>query len=395
MTQVPNIGLNCDRERELRPCFAHTLPDRPSTEWEPLEDHLERVSQLAGEFASAFDAAEWGKILGRCHDLGKYSEEFQNYIRCTSDPNAGVSENQPGRVDHSTFGARFIAHAVGGHRGQLLAFCVAGHHAGLPDFSSDEETGQRRTLQWKLNPNRYRIPDVSLPERDPEVLKLAFDIQQNGNPGFQAAFFARMLFSCLIDGDRTATEEFCDLQKAQERARSRPCVAQLKCHFDCFLLEKQSQVEGTPVNLVRSEVQTLCREAAKLRPGFFSLNVPTGGGKTYSSLAFALDHAQGCGLRRVIVAVPFTTITEQTTEAYRLALGSLAQSGLIEHHTNINAKHDIRSNQLGSENWDAPHCHHECTVFRDFVCFRYDSMPKITSSSRECHRVGRGSNNPC
>ena len=120
-------------------CFAHSLPDRPSTEWEPLVDHLTKVAESAAEFASWFGAKEWGEALGLCHDLGKLSQEFQSYLRIPGplSVDAGVEEEQTAstRVDHSTFGARFVAHSVSGLQGHLLAFCIAGHHTGLPDES--------------------------------------------------------------------------------------------------------------------------------------------------------------------------------------------------------------------------------------------------------------------
>jgi CRISPR-associated endonuclease/helicase Cas3 len=168
-----------------------------------------------------------------------------------------------------------------------------------------------------------------------------------------------MLFSCLIDADRTRTEEFCDPEKALVRGglgsgSGRPSLAALKDRLDASLLEKQKKAEPTEVNFQRTIVLEHCRDAACLPPGFFSLNVPTGGGKTLSSLAFALGHAAKYDLRRVVVAIPFTSIIEQTADVYRAALGPLAEAGLIEHHTNLQPRHDTRSNQFGAENWDAP-----------------------------------------
>jgi CRISPR-associated endonuclease/helicase Cas3 len=118
---------------ESRTIFAHSLPGRPQSEWETLEAHAVRVAELARSFASAFGAADWGDLLGRWHDLGKRSDKFQEYIRKSGDPDAGEEGGAAGRVDHSTFGAQHAAKTIGGHLGQLLAFCVAGHHGSLPD----------------------------------------------------------------------------------------------------------------------------------------------------------------------------------------------------------------------------------------------------------------------
>jgi CRISPR-associated endonuclease/helicase Cas3 len=178
---------------------------------------------------------------------------------------------------------------------------------------------------------------------------------------FQLGFFTRMLFSCLIDADRTRTEEFCDPDKAEERSGfggdvGRPKLAALKTQLETCLREMQEKADPTEVNRQRSIILSHCREAACLPPGFFSMNVPTGGGKTLSSLAFALEHAlkDGHNLRRVVMAIPFTSIIEQTADVYRKALGPLAATALVEHHTNLQPRHDTRANQFGAENWDAP-----------------------------------------
>ena len=85
------------------------------------------VANCAAQFAAAFGAPEWGEILGRCHDLGKYSKVFQRLLR-RPDPDAGAQEGSAGRVDHSTFGARYVCDIGGKHKGQILAYCIAGHH---------------------------------------------------------------------------------------------------------------------------------------------------------------------------------------------------------------------------------------------------------------------------
>ena len=340
--------------RESGQAYAHTLAGQNASQWEPLEKHLQAVAMFAEKFAAQFGAAQWGTILGLCHDLGKYSAEFQNYLLATADPDAGAAESGSRRVDHSTFGARYVKDAIGKHKGQMLAYCIAGHHAGLPDGVTDEASYEERTLQHRLDSAHHPIPEVACPviPLEPPDLKIA--PSRGGLTGFQVAFFTRMVFSCLVDADRLATESFCDPSQANERAQDRPTIAELKTSLDDFLELKQASASLTTVNCMRAEVLRECRKSAQLVPGFFSLNVPTGGGKTYSSLSFALDHALYFDLRRVVFAAPFTTIIEQTTDAFRLALGNVGSRGLIEHHTNIDARHDTRCNQFGTENWDAP-----------------------------------------
>jgi CRISPR-associated endonuclease/helicase Cas3 len=268
--------------------YAHTSINRP---WEPLDKHLIGVATIASEFADAFGAGEWGRIAGKWHDLGKYSQAFQNYLIQTADPDASEEGQAPGRVDHSTFGARYAAKSVVGHFGQVLAFCIAGHHAGLTDASTDDAMSERSTLAYRLDPTRYCIPEVTINEAEfssPE-LKLPFVVERS-NGGFAIAFFTRMLFSALVDADRTATEAFCNPIRAAQRNQAKPPIIDLAAALDSHL--RQLKFESTPVNQVRAKVLADCLSAAPLPPGFFSLNVPTGGGKTFASLAFALHHAK-------------------------------------------------------------------------------------------------------
>ena len=144
--------------------YAHTLADHAPDDWETLAAHLDKVARSASTFAEAFGAQLWGEVLGRCHDLGKLSDDFQLYLRnagaASVDAGAENEDTTGKRVDHSTFGARFVAKALGNVPGQLLAFCIAGHHTGLPDETSADDATQRSTLRYKLDTSMYRIPDV-------------------------------------------------------------------------------------------------------------------------------------------------------------------------------------------------------------------------------------------
>ncbi len=338
-----------------RAAYAHTLPGRESSSWEPLATHLAEVEQAAMKFGCAFDAGEWAAVLGRCHDLGKGSREFQNYLHLSSSHesvDAGAEMGKAGRVNHSTFGARYVAQAAG-LKGQMLAYCIAGHHGGLPDESSSDDATYRSTLRSRLD-EANSIPSVFYPVPLLPALKLPWGPPPLKEMPFALAFFTRMLFSCLIDGDRTCTEAFCSPEQAEMRRQSRPSVEELSVQLDIHLASVRKSADPTTVNRWRNLVLEECQSAADLRPGFFSLQVPTGGGKTLSSLAFSLRHAKINALRRVIVAIPFTSIIEQTADVYRRALGPLAARGLVEHHTNLQPRHETRENQLGTENWDAP-----------------------------------------
>ena len=340
--------------------FAHTLPGQDPSRWEPLARHLEEVADLTARHAAMLGAEPWGRVLGTCHDLGKLSEGFQEYLLAGFDGSEDAAQEDTKsslrkRVDHSTYGGRFVASAYPDLRGQLLAHCIAGHHGGLPNEHAEQ--GEGGTLRSRMDAGSYTIPEVSAPSVPLPVLKLPirFSTRREEVP-FQLAFFARMMFSCLIDADRTCTEAFCNPDLAAERAAhsNRPPLAALSGELNTYLDTLAAGAEPTMVNRQRADVLTYCRAAQDLEPGFFSLNVPTGGGKTLSSLAFALGHAVKKGMSRVIVAIPFTSIIEQTADVYRRALGPLADAGVVEHHTSLQPVRDTRANQMGVENWDAP-----------------------------------------
>jgi CRISPR-associated endonuclease/helicase Cas3 len=305
----------------------------------------------------------------------------------TANPDAGeldrASNDAPKRsarkVDHSTFGARYVAQKFSKHTGQLLAYCIAGHHGGLPDGNCAEENGQRRALIRRLE-TKYPIPAVEAPEF--RVVRPTIRLRWNVNlVGFQLAFFVRMIFSCLVDADRLETEGFCNPEQAKERAVARPTVLELRSQLDHYMSAKQSNVPPTPVNRLRATVLVQCVERAELQPGFFSLQVPTGGGKTYSSLAFALHHACLHDMRRIVYAIPFTSIIDQTTDAFRTAFGPHAERGVLEHHTDLKPEHDTRANQLATENWDAP------VIVTTNVQFFESLFASSTNSSRKLHRL--------
>lgn len=332
--------------------YAHTVPNVCEEKWELLDEHLKKVALLCQRFATEFGAGEWGWIAGRCHDLGKASNDFQAYLRAQSrDAENAGEESSANRVDHSTFGARHVVYALPGPAGRLLAFCVAGHHAGLPNAFPADDQSVRSSLSFRLDPANA-IPQVVPPflQLRPPKLRLNANAPERA---FSVAFFTRMIFSCLIDSDRTCTEAFCDPDKARERAAPRPTLADLRVQVDQYLEEKRRSAPDTPVNQQRRSILEQCVRAAAGKPGFYSLQVPTGGGKTLSSLAFALHHATG-QMRRIVVAIPFTSIIEQTADTYRQALGPCAERALVEHHTNLRPERSTRANQLATENWDAP-----------------------------------------
>jgi CRISPR-associated endonuclease/helicase Cas3 len=330
--------------------FAHSVRGRPQSEWEPLADHLAEVGRRGAAFAAVFAAEKWGELAGLWHDLGKYSARFQEYLASTT-AGGGHGGEVAGRIDHSTAGAQHAAAL--GPLGRLLAYCIAGHHAGLPD-GEGTAAGLRLRLQ---KPVEAWLPDappelVNRPLPSPPRLRPTGDHRRDA---FAIGFFTRMLFSCLVDADYLATEAFLSPERAARRPRPPATLADLLARLDAHLAEKQRTASATPVNRARQRVLAACGEKARLPPGLFSLNVPTGGGKTLSSLAFALAHGAEHGLRRVLYGIPFTSIIEQTGEAFRAALGDLGDQ-VLEHHSDIEPDDPVRQSErsrLSAENFDA------------------------------------------
>lgn len=339
-----------------------------------LEEHLSGVAALASEFASLFGNSDWAHLAGLWHDLGKYSREFQRRIKLLSgyDPEAHL-EGKPGRVDHSTAGA---LHAIEqfGMPGRILAYLIAGHHAGLPDWHTGETGGA--ALKARLDDKSHleralsqAIPQAILSQPKPTSPLLG------KSDGF--ALWVRMLFSCLVDADFLDTEAFIDGDKAALRAGT-STAQELLQRFNAYMNEKFTEATPTPVNRIRAEVLRQCREKANEPPGIFSMTVPTGGGKTLSSLAFALQHAAKHGTLRVIYVIPYTSIIEQTANIFR----DIFPDAVVEHHSNIDPdKETTVKSRLAAENWDAP------IIVTTNVQFFESLFSAKTSRCRKLHNI--------
>jgi len=340
-----------------------------------LDDHLLDVAELAANFASAFNSQDWARLSGLWHDLGKFREKFQQYIKTVSGYDADAHiEGMPGRVDHSTAGA---IHAIEklGPQGRILAYLIAGHHAGLPDWNSFE-SGQSSLLQrvedgkkkGYLQEALLAAPATSILEQ-PRPVSLP--------PQGSLALWIRLLFSCLVDADFLDTEKFMDEGKHGRRANY-PSLPKLVAEFDRHMTGKAAKASDTPVNRIRAEVLRQCRDKAAEPSGLFSLTVPTGGGKTLSSMAFALNHAMHHGKGRVIYVIPYTSILEQTANEFRKIFGN---ENVIEHHSNLDPDKEDSRSRLATENWDAP------IVVTTNVQFFESLFAAKTSRCRKLHNI--------
>ena len=324
--------------------FIHTLPGKPPADWQPLEQHLKETAEKAKEFASAFGAGDWGYIAGLLHDIGKYLDAFQQRLLATQDADGHI-ETKPGRPDHSTAGAQHAVKVMG-QSGKLLAYTIAGHHAGLPDGKTNDQSCLIKRLEKDI-PGFTASPDWILNQAISQVPPFALDQKRFS---FQLSFFIRMIYSCLVDADFLNTEAFMDVQKSSWR-KGYPSLETIGNRLFSALDELNIKAIQTPINKQRASILQNCMNAAGLKPGLFSLTVPTGGGKTLSSLAFAIKHAIKNNLSRIIYVIPYTSIIEQNAAVFRQILGDEV---VLEHHSNFESKEEDHRSRLASENWDAP-----------------------------------------
>lgn len=371
--------------------FAHRRDGEDREEWQPLIDHLRKTAEMARDFGADANVAELAYIAGLIHDLGKYSAEFQKRL-----------EGGP-RVDHSTAGAKELKALLEGTPqkvfAQLLAYPILGHHAGLPDYGSETDL-EGGTVCGRL---KNKIPDYSEYKSELDLSALPFPQRLPVRPlrlpvipekppkdyfGFSLSFLTRMIYSALVDADFQETETY---MKGAKPRGGHDDIPTLRDKLDAHL--KQFENPTSDINRKRNEILRACIEKGKSeKPGFFSLTVPTGGGKTLASMAFALHHAAEHGLKRVIYVIPFTTIIEQNAGVFK---GFLGEENVLEHHSNFDWEGkkredaDNRTNsvyaklKLAAENWDIP------IVVTTNVQFFESLFANKSSRCRKLHNIAK------
>lgn len=385
-----------------------------------LEDHLLGVATKAGTFAAKIGLSAHGELIGLLHDLGKYSKDFQTYIKSAvgqinPDEDEYVDASAlKGKVDHSTAGAQYVWEALAGkgpwelRTAQILSLCIASHHSGLLDCLDlqGEDTFSRRmrkakdkthldevkTVADSIICNRVNrvLADVNLADAIKQLIaKIARtntvdNKVQSTVTQLQIGLAVRFLFSCLIDADRIDTADF-------ERKRTRKympsesyvswpvLVARFERHL--ALLPKKHEIDE-----LRQEISSNCLAAASRKGGIFTLSVPTGGGKTLASLRFALHHAEQRKLDRVIYVIPFTSIIDQNAQVVRAILepddapndrGKI----VLEHHANLTPEQQTWREKILCENWDAP------VIYTTMVQFLESLFGAGTRGARRMHQL--------
>ena len=304
-----------------------------------VKEHLENTAEKAGEFASAFGAREVGYTAGLLHDIGKYSEAFQARIR--------GSQIQ---VDHSTAGAQI----AGSHNLIPIAFAVAGHHSGIPDGGSVLDMAQDPTLFGRM---KKQTEDFSAWEKEINLPDTDFPDWFCRSDNFSQSFFTRMIYSCLVDADFLDTETFMQGKQARGGYENISSLLDKLRNFTDGWLDSSNVSE---INSVRNTILRNCIECGRKWPrGLYTLTVPTGGGKTISSLSFALEQASALEMDRVIYVIPYTSIIDQTAQVFQNILG---EDSVLAHYSEsdffLKDREDLSSSEyrrlLASENWDAP-----------------------------------------
>jgi len=354
--------------------WAHTY--NPTGRPHYLKEHLESVGHLASEFAATAcqEMAQAAKWAGLLHDLGKYRDEFQEYLR----------EERESSVEthHAIYGAAlsFQRRCIG------LTLAIAGHHAGLHDWHQLAEelradTKYQAQAQLPLIVERFKAELGGLAEKidEPEFIR---------SNSLSAEFYVRMLFSALVDADFLDTEAHYDLvPRVTYQLRPDEMLQRL-------IAEKETKPRDGELNALRNRIFQQCLDAAQHKPGFFSLTVPTGGGKTLAGMAFALAHAEQHNLRRVIVVIPFLSIIEQNAAQYRRILDPKKKGIVIENHSAVAPREDIdearplkpfekHATEYAAENWDAP------VIVTTSVQFIESLFANRTSRCRKLHNVAR------
>lgn len=354
--------------------YAHTAqgpdarPDKDRSRWQLLRDHLVNVARIARRFADPLGLADEAELAGLLHDLGKYRDEFQAYLR--GERGSSVE------TQHAIYGA---AWALEPHQQLGTMLSVAGHHAGIHDMADAQAAAAKPIVSQAIAELVARLEsEVGLLPRPPGVP--AF-VQSASEPIYAVEFYVRMLFSCLVDADRLDTACWPAEPPPDAPLDAESLLGKVIRERD----RKRAASPDSPLGLLRNRIFDACVDAGHQTQGFFSLTVPTGGGKTLSGMAFALAHAKAYGLRRVIVVIPYLSIIEQNAAEYRRILGD---DVVLENHSNTSPKHDSDEEEkdrldLVSENWDAP------VIVTTSVQFLESLFASSPSKCRRLHRIAR------
>ncbi len=319
--------------------YAHSENDKGKKH--PLSEHLRQTAKLTERFACRKRYKHIFRITGLLHDLGKYQHSFQNYL---------INGGRRGSVPHASWGSAYAKI----HRLIESSFAIDGHHKGLPDRAV-----------WKSDAAPYIHGDVAEFENVVETFFQDTQINEesiNSSPKMefdellQHEFFIRYLFSSLTDSDWLSTEKHFDNVNSSFRG----------CSFlpiEAMIIKLENELSGKskngPINRLRNKARMEAMGKAGMPSAFYSLSLPTGLGKTLTSLSWALEHAKQNALNRIIIVLPYINIIDQTAQILKDLFGDEL---VLEHHSSYNETNEDdeklseiqKRKRLACENWDYP-----------------------------------------
>lgn len=374
-----------------------------------VKTHSVETSLFAKKFAGKIGLDLIGELLGLLHDLGKYSFEYQCYIKSAvgllspGDKQYIDAEKLRGQIDHSTAGAQWINEASRGAikinklASEIISLCVLSHHSGLIDIfdiAGEDKFSARLKKDFTLTHycEAQEKIDHSISDRINELIKSEdqnnqlkrliiriHELFSGPIRSFSKTLLVRFLFSSLVDADRLSTADFENPEDA--RLRYLGNYPDWQNLIDCF--EQISFEIKNEVDQKRCEISWSCRQRASDKQGLYYLTVPTGGGKTFSSLRFALHHAKEHELDRIIYVIPYTSIIDQNASEVAKIFDSISREIVLEHHSNLVPEKDTYRNRILSENWDAP------IVFTTSVQLLETLFGGGTRSVRRMHQLAK------
>ncbi len=372
-----------------------------------VAEHLYEVADICQKLTAKLDLPEAGLVLGLLHDFGKYSYEFQQYIQSATgllvpdDKEFINAESNKGKIDHSTAGAQLIWQFCNkSFIGQILAVCLASHHGGLLDclqvdgtkgfqkriYKDDSKTHFQECCEAADSDVANQLQDILSEiffQNFSKKLETIFNFEK-AEPDrikhFRLGFFTRFLFGCLIDADRINSADF-------ENPSNKNLRSIKKVNWQIAIDRMENKIAKFPIrnhiDTIRNEISNQCLKRATEGQSIYTLTVPTGGGKTFASMRYALNHAKKHQLDHIIYIIPFTSIIEQNAEEIRKIIEQKSDKfpWVLEHHSNLEPEEQTPRSKLVSENWDVP------VIFTTMVQFLEVLFGGGTRGARRMHSL--------
>jgi CRISPR-associated endonuclease/helicase Cas3 len=372
-----------------------------------LKDHLTHVAEMSEEYGSVFGLGKLARLIGLLHDMGKYGDAFQDYIntKLKESKNDETKRSDSKKIDHGKIGAIYVYNTFHDRGGSIekatieaIAMVICYHHGGLNDYiTMDCRIPMLERFKLEEEDNSYYqcvdrfFEDVSsekeieylYSEACNEVRTLTYQIKNNQlSLPFSFHLLIKQIYSILIDCDRYDTYMFMENKFEEPPINLKDLWILYSSRLEHKITEFLAKPTKSPleerIKKLRLQVSDICFRFAKRERGIYFLTVPTGGGKTLSSLRFALEHAKQKEMKKIIYVLPYTTIIEQNASVVRDILN--CDEYLLEHHSNvIQTEHE--QYKLLTQRWDCP------IIFTTMVQFLNTFFEAGTTSIRRLHQL--------